>query len=354
MSATVPVVGAGLLHLRALLVGGERQHEDARVVLAGGVDHRGERAEAEVGAGGHGVDGQRRGRVEVGVGVGLAGGADVTALHVEQHQGAGLAAGGDEPLEHGDASAAEPLVERRLRLDHRHPRCQQLTGREREALEAGEVVVEPPVVQQPGVGVDAGAQRATAQRRRRADGLRRWSRAVLSTSAGLSRTTRAPSGRAGATAGRRRRSRCRPAPASAPAWRRSRTSCALETPPTEMIVMPGSRERSRRSTSTERCRRTGPDSPPAPSAATSPAGVTSPSREIVVLVAIRPSSPRSRASSAMATTSSSARSGAIFTHSGHGPAGRVVGHAAYLVDQGGEPVDGLEGAQARACSARRR
>ena len=80
------VAGAGLLHLRALLVGGERQHEDPAPVPPRGVDHRGQRAEAEVGAGRDGVDGQRRGGVEVGVGVGLAGGADVAALDVEQHQ----------------------------------------------------------------------------------------------------------------------------------------------------------------------------------------------------------------------------------------------------------------------------
>ena len=118
--ATVPPPSAvRVLDLRALLVGGQREHEDAGVVAAGGVEHRVERAEAEERAGRDRVGGQRRGRVEVGVGVRLAGGADVAALHVEQHQRAGGAGVGDHPLEHGDPAAAEALVERRLRLDHR-------------------------------------------------------------------------------------------------------------------------------------------------------------------------------------------------------------------------------------------
>ena len=154
------VLGAGVLHLRPLLVGGQRQHEQPGVVLAGGVDHRVERAEAEVRDGRDRVGGQRRGGVEVGVGVGLRGRADVAALDVEQHQRAGGPGLGDHPLQHGDPAAAEPLVERRLRLDHRDVRRQPLDRRQREPLQPGHVVGQPPLGQQPGVRVDARAQRA--------------------------------------------------------------------------------------------------------------------------------------------------------------------------------------------------
>ena len=96
------VRGARVLDLRALLVGGEGEHEQTGVVAARGVDHRVERAEAEVRAGRDRVGGERRGRVEVGVGVRLRGRADVAALDVEQHQRAGRAGLGDDPLEHRD------------------------------------------------------------------------------------------------------------------------------------------------------------------------------------------------------------------------------------------------------------
>ena len=55
-----PTVGGdGVLELRALGVGGQREHEDARVVGQRGVDERVERPHAEIGADGDGVDGQR-------------------------------------------------------------------------------------------------------------------------------------------------------------------------------------------------------------------------------------------------------------------------------------------------------
>ena len=155
-------VGARVLDLGPLLVGGEGQHEEAGAVAARGVDERVERAEAEERADGDGVGGQRAGRVEVGVGVGLRGGADVAALDVEQHQRAGGAGLGHDALEHGDAARAEALVERRLRLDHRAQRRDGLDHRQRERLEPGDVVVEAPVVQQRGVRVDADAERAAS------------------------------------------------------------------------------------------------------------------------------------------------------------------------------------------------
>ena len=71
-----------------------------------------------------------------------------------------VAAGGHQPLEDGDAPAAEALVEGRLRLDDRHPRGQRLGRGEREPLQPGDVVGEAPVGQQRGVRVDPGAQRA--------------------------------------------------------------------------------------------------------------------------------------------------------------------------------------------------
>ena len=74
------------------------------------------------------------------------------------------------------------------------------------------------------------------------------------------------------------------------------------------------------------------------------------SREIVVLVATMPSRPRARARSATASTSSSARSGAILTSSGTRPAGvraGLVGDPAHGRRSGREALDGLQVAQAR-------
>ena len=107
-----------------------------------------ERAEAEERAGGDRVGGQRRGRVEVGVGVGLRGGADVAALHVEQHQRAGRPGLGDHPLQDRDPAAAEPLVERRLRLDDRDERRHRLDHGEREPSRARPRRRRAPSVQQ--------------------------------------------------------------------------------------------------------------------------------------------------------------------------------------------------------------
>ena len=125
-----------------------------------------ERAEAEERADGDRVGGERARGVEVGLGVRLAGRADVAALHVEQDERAGLPGGRDDPLEHGHAPAAEPLVERRLRLHHRALGGQRLGGAEREPFQARDRVVEPPLVQQRGVRVDAGAERAARAHRR--------------------------------------------------------------------------------------------------------------------------------------------------------------------------------------------
>ena len=145
--------GPSLLEVRA-------RTKRPRVVGAAGLDHRVERAEAEVGAGGDRVGGQRRGGVEVGVGVGLAGRADVAALDVEQHQRAGGPRLGDHPLEHGDAAAAEALVERALRLDHADDRRDGLDHRQREPLQRRDVVGQAPLLEQRDVRVDADAEAA--------------------------------------------------------------------------------------------------------------------------------------------------------------------------------------------------
>ena len=65
-----------------------------------------------------------------------------------------------------DAARAEALVERGLRLDDRAQRGHRLDHRHRERLEPGHVVVQAPVVQQRGVGVDADAERAALGERR--------------------------------------------------------------------------------------------------------------------------------------------------------------------------------------------
>ena len=171
-------------------------------------------------------------------------------------------------------------------------------------------------------------------------------RAVVGAAATVIRRARRRPG--AARAGRRRRSRCRPGRASRPAASRSRASSArgdaadgddrdrgvararaAAAPRASAAAAPDRTVRRRRA--------------PRPRAA----GVRRPSREIVVLVAISPSRPRSRASSATATTSSSARSGAILTQQRDAAAGGVVGHPAYLVEEGCQPVDGLQAAQAR-------
>ena len=54
-----PVVHPGVLDLGALLVRRQREDEDARAVALGGLHHGVQGAEAEVGAGGDGVAGQR-------------------------------------------------------------------------------------------------------------------------------------------------------------------------------------------------------------------------------------------------------------------------------------------------------
>ena len=184
------VAGGRVLHLGALRVGGQREHEQAGAVASRGLDERVERAEAEVGADRDRVGGQRRGRVEVGVGVGLAGRADVAALDVQEHQGAGRPGLGDHPLQHRDAAAAEPLEERRLRLDHRDVRRQRLDRGQREPLQPGHGRRRGPTsCSSDGVRVDAGAERAARVHGRRA-AVRRRSR-----SCGAPRST-APAARA--------------------------------------------------------------------------------------------------------------------------------------------------------------
>ena len=151
--------GAGVLDLRALGVGGEREDEHAGAVLLRGVEQRVEGADAEERARGDRVDGHRRRRVEVGVGVGLGGGPDVAALDVEDDERAEVAGGDDGPLEHGDAARPVPLEEGRLRLHRGDRPGERLDRGHREPLQPGDVVGQAPGVQERGVRVDAGAER---------------------------------------------------------------------------------------------------------------------------------------------------------------------------------------------------
>ncbi len=141
-----------------LRVGRERQQEHPGVVVERGVDQWTQRARPEVGARGDGVDGERARRVEVGLGVGLDGGADVAALGVEQDERPVLAGGGDGPLEHRNPGAAEPFVERRLRLQHRDTVAERLDDGAGEAFEPGDVGGQTPGPQQRGVRIDPDAQ----------------------------------------------------------------------------------------------------------------------------------------------------------------------------------------------------
>jgi transcriptional regulator with XRE-family HTH domain len=103
----------------------------------------------------------------------------------------------------------------------------------------------------------------------------------------------------------------------APAASRSHASSGVSMPPAAISTSwSPARSRSRRSTASDRSRNGGPDSPPAPIAATSAAGAQSPDRDAVVFVAMIPSSRSATARSAIASTSSSARSGAILTSNG--------------------------------------
>ena len=124
-------------------------------------------------------------------------------------------------------------------------------------------------------------------------------------------------------------------------------------PPTAIsVTWVPTRARSRRSTSSERALSGAPDRPPAPSAATSAAGVARPVRAIVVLVAMMPSS-------AELEREVGDRVDVVVGEVGRDldeqrdPAqrrGEVAG-GADGDEQRAQLVDGLEVAQARACSA---
>ena len=131
-----PAVGErGRAGPAALGVGRQRRARTPRRRAARPASKAGcERADAEVRADRDRVDRERRGRVEVGLRVGGHRRADVAALDVEQHQRTGGPARGDGALQHGDAARAEPLEERRLRLDHRRRVGERLdAGRRRTA-----------------------------------------------------------------------------------------------------------------------------------------------------------------------------------------------------------------------------
>ena len=84
-------LGAGVLELGCLGVGGQRKHEDALAVLAGAGQHRVEAAEAEERCRGDRIHRHRGSGIEVGIGVGLCRGPDVTAFHVEYDERTRLA-----------------------------------------------------------------------------------------------------------------------------------------------------------------------------------------------------------------------------------------------------------------------
>ena len=98
---------------------------------------------------------------------------------------------------------------------------------------------------------------------------------------------------------------------------RSHACCGVSMPPTLISVsLPPTWPYSSRSTSSARAATGAPETPPAPIFFTIDAGVFRPSREMVVFVATMPARPNSTARSATARTSSSDRSGAIFTSTG--------------------------------------
>ena len=66
----------------------------------------------------------------------------------------------ERPLEHRDPRRAEPLEERRLGFDHGHRPGERLDAGHGEPLQTLDGLVQAPVRQQPGVGVDAGTERA--------------------------------------------------------------------------------------------------------------------------------------------------------------------------------------------------
>ena len=210
---------------------------------------------------------------------------------------------------------AVPLEERRLRLDDRgHPR-ERLDGGHRELLQAEDAVGQAPVVEQPGVRVDADAEPAAAgdrlagpaAERHRAlppwccrgpgssaalDPRRPQAAAVDEPGVGLQQRGAGVQPLAGvvgggdAADGDDRPGRARPAgaAAAAPRW---------------PAALSGA-----------------PESPPAPARSTCSGRDRSPARLMVVLVATIPSRPSSSARSATSSRSLSARSGAIFTSSG--------------------------------------
>ena len=98
---------------------------------------------------------------------------------------------------------------------------------------------------------------------------------------------------------------------------RSHACSGVEIPPTlTSTSLSPTRSLRRLSTSSERFSNGAPLIPPAPIFSTLEAGVFSPSREMVVLVATMPARSSSTARSATASMSSSERSGAIFTSTG--------------------------------------
>ena len=155
-----PAAVAGVLDLPSLGVGGQGQHVDPAVLLLGQRDGAGQGAEAQVGADGDRVGGQRRPVGEVGGGVRVHGGADVAALDVQQRQCAPPPAR-SASTRSSTAMPCEPCISKNadcgLNTGTRSPRVSTMVRAQRSRPRA--FTGSPHWRQQGGVRVDPGAQR---------------------------------------------------------------------------------------------------------------------------------------------------------------------------------------------------
>ncbi len=149
---------ARVLHLVALLVGGEAQDEQPPARRERQVDRGRERPEPEVRRHGQRVPRQRRAVAEERLRVRVHGRADVAPLGVHDDERPGRLRRRDHVLEGRDPARAVPLEERRLRLDRGHAPPDRLDDPETELADARGVVGQAPCLEEAGVRVDPDAQ----------------------------------------------------------------------------------------------------------------------------------------------------------------------------------------------------
>ena len=155
-----PAVPQRVLHLGALRVRGEGEHEQAPPGLVSQIQRRAKGLKAEKGADGDGVRTQRAVLRQIGPGVRRHGRADVTPLHVEQGKGACLTQTRQRALEHRDPRRTETLEEGGLGLDHGHGPGERLDAGHGKRLKTRHGLIQAPVRQQSRVGVYAGTERS--------------------------------------------------------------------------------------------------------------------------------------------------------------------------------------------------